>query len=452
MGWFDFLLPRRDKITAPDPMPAEPMLAPRRARPAAEAAGRLPRFQATATEQIGGRASRAEHARLKLRTAFTPSQPVSDPAMLAGRGELLQGLIRAIEEQRLHVVLFGDRGTGKTSLLHVLSKLAHEARYIVHYAPCDEGSNFSDVFRAAAADVPLLYHSDYDPNTSAAERGETVADVLGDRTVTPRQLSDQLAKVTGTRVLIILDEFDRSAPGDFRRQVAELIKNLSDRSTRVQLVVAGVAANLTELIEHIPSIRRNIVGLPVTSMSREEVTELLGNGERVSGFPFDPPAVEMIVSLAAGSPYLAGLLGQHAGLLAVERGADGVGKEDVTAAIGRAADEIADRVSEQSRFAVDRAVREGDGELLPKLAHAALRGGGRFGAEALGELTADAGEGKQQLERLAASYGLIEAIASDPAGRYRFIEEGVPTYLWIRHARDDIGAPAAPATVSAIRR
>lgn len=449
VSWLDFLLPRRDRIEAPEMAPAEPFRAPRRSQPAVS---NLPGFRASATEQLGGRASRSEQARLKLRTAFTPSQPVSDPAMLAGRGELLQTLIRAIEEQRLHVVLFGDRGTGKTSLLHILAKLAHEARYIVHYAPCDEGSNFSDVFRAAAADVPLLYHADYDPGAAETESGQTLASLIGDGPLAPRRLSDMLAKVTGTRLLIVLDEFDRSAPGEFRRQVAELIKNLSDRSTRVQLVIAGVAANLTELIEHIPSIRRNIVGLPVPSMTADEVQELLANGERASGFPFDPAAVAMIVQLAAGSPYLAGLLGQHAGLLAVERGGESVGAQDVTGAIGRAADEIADRVSERSRYAVDRAARDGDGLALPKLAHAALRQGGRFGEEALAELFPDRAERQRQLERLAAAHGLIEAIADDPAERYRFREEGVPTYLWIRHARDDIGVPAGTGEAAAIRR
>lgn len=436
VGWFDFLLPRRDRFEPyadPAAMPAVP--APRRPRPKT---ARLPTFRVSATEQLTGPASASERAHLKLRDAFTPSQPVRDPAMLAGREELLQSMIRAIEDQRLHVVLFGDRGMGKTSLLHVLTSLATEARYIVHYTPCDEASDFSEIFRAAAAEVPLLYHRDHAPTEEEIEHGATLASLLPDRQLAPRHVTDVFAKLTGTRVLIILDEFDRSAPGRFRREVAELVKNLSDRSTRVQLVIAGVAANLNELIEHIPSIRRNIVGLSVNNMSRDEVSSLIRIGERMSDFAFEEPAVEMIVHLAAGSPYIASLLSQHAGLLAVERGAESVAIEDVTAAIGRSADEIADRISERSRYAVDRAYGDGLAAALAPLAHAALRHGGRFGAEALAEQAPDAAERTRTMDRLDREFALVERIADDPAGRYRFREEGVPIYLWIRFARDDI--------------
>lgn len=408
------------------------MLAPR--RPRAPTAARPRGFRVAATDHSGA----AERTHMRLRDAFTPSQPVRDPTMLAGREELLTTMIRAIEDQRLHVVLFGDRGMGKTSLLHVLSKLAAEARYIVHYSSCDEGSDFSDIFRAAAEQVPLLYHSDHAPTEAAIESGATLASLLPEKTIAPRHVTDVFAKLTGTRVLIILDEFDRSAPGLFRRQVAELIKNLSDRSTRVQIVVAGVAANLTELIEHIPSIRRNIVGLSVVNMTPDEVSDLIRKGERASDFAFDERAVDMIVYLAAGSPYIASLLGQHAGLLAADRAAQSVATEDVTAAIGRAADEIADRISERSRYAVDRAHEGGLTETLPPLAHAALRHGGRFGPEALSEQLSDPAARVATLERIEREFGLIEPIKDDPGGRYRFREEGVPIYLWIRFARDDI--------------
>ena len=432
MGWLDFLLPRRDRIeTYPDEMPAA-VLTPR--RPRAPAAPRPRGFRVSATENAGA----GERAHMRLRDAFTPSQPVRDPTMLAGREELLTNMIRAIEDQRLHLVLFGDRGMGKTSLLHVLSNLASEARYIVHYSSCDEGSDFSDIFRAAADQVPLLYHRDHKPTGAATEGGATLASLLPEQKLAPRHVTDVFARLTGTRVLIILDEFDRSAPGLFRRQVAELIKNLSDRSTRVQLVVAGVAANLTELIEHIPSIRRNIVGLAVPNMTREEVADLIRKGERASEFGFEERAVDMIVYLAAGSPYIASLLGQHAGLLAADRGGQSVATEDVTAAIGRAADEIADRISERSRYDVDRAHEAGLVETLPPLAHAALRSGGRFGPEALSDQVSDPAVRAATLQRIERDYGLIEQIKDDPGRRYRFREEGVPIYLWIRFARDDI--------------
>ena len=49
-----------------------------------------------------------------------PSQPVQDAALFAGRGPLLRRIIRALQDQHLHVVIYGDRGIGKTSILQAI--------------------------------------------------------------------------------------------------------------------------------------------------------------------------------------------------------------------------------------------------------------------------------------------------------------------------------------------
>ncbi len=404
-----------------------------------DAAGsNLPRFRASAVDQLDPRRGAGTGgARVRLRDAFTPSQPVVDPHMFAGRAALLTSLIRAIEDQKLHVVLYGDRGIGKTSMLHVLSRQATEARYLVRYASCGEETSFGDLFRGVAADVPLLFHGDYKPTSDATEKGARLGDLLPAGEVTPRQVSDLFARLQGTRLLVILDEFDRSPAGDFRRQVAELIKTLSDRSVRVQIVIAGVAANLTELLEHIPSIRRNIVGLPVTSMSREEVGTLIRNGERASGLTYGDEAVEMITSLAAGSPYLAGLLGQHAGLAALDRDSLAVEPQDARLAITRSCDEIVNRISERSRIAI--AQNEAHWDAFALMALAALQRGGRFDGDVLVPMMADA-DARDAVMAAATAAGLIERIESDPTGQSRFVEEGVPTYLWMSQAARRLSA------------
>lgn len=394
------------------------------------AADDLPRFHGSAVEQLEGLGVTGG-ARARLRDAFTPSQPVADLRMFAGRAALLATLIRAIEDQKLHVVLYGDRGIGKTSLLHVLARQATGARYLVQYASCGETTSFGDLFRAILAEVPLLFHADYAPISGEIERGGRLADLLPPGEVTPARVSDQLARLTGTRLLIILDEFDRSPAGEFRRQIAELIKTLSDRSVRVQLVIAGVAANLTELLEHIPSIRRNIVGLPVTSMPGDELAVLIRKGEAASGLTYADEAVEAITSLAAGSPYLAALLGQHAGIAALDRESGSVDLPDVRVAIGRAGDQIGNRISERSRVAIGRS--EAHREAAALLALAALQRGGRFDGDALMPVAALPEERKRIIAELARA-GLIEPIEDDATGQYRFVEEGVPTYLWIGQA------------------
>lgn len=437
MGWQNWFSSRKKNKDAMDQDHGElvPRLSIGRNRDRQD--DKLPRFQGTAGDQIRstGKRTALDRVRFHLRNAFTPSQPVLSNRMFAGRTEVLKTLIRSIEDQRLHVVLYGDRGIGKTSLLHILAQLARDARYIVRYSSCGEETDFSEMMRAIAKDIPLLYHSDYAPTSSEIESGRSLADLLPPGTLTVPQISDLFSKISNTRILIIMDEFDRAHSPVFRRSIAELIKNLSDRSSRLQLVIAGVAANLTELIEHIPSIRRNILGYQVPNMNNAEIEELIHNGEKICGLTFDREAIAFISAVAYGSPYIASLLSQHAGLSAVDRDASRVEKQDVSGAINHSVDEIRHRVSSLSLFQTARAKADGHSTNLGLLARLALHYGGRLLPSQADEVIRKPGEGLAFMQKMEKDYGLLEPLPNDPAGAYHFREEGVPVYLWIELAQ-----------------
>ncbi|WP_448501114.1 ATP-binding protein [Sphingomonas sp.] len=432
MSWLSSLFGRRDELEreslsageAPTPPWPDARIESERQRK------RLPRFRGTALDKVraaSGGQGILEQARFKLRSAYTPSRPVVTPAMFAGRTKLLRNLIRSIEDQQLHVVLFGARGIGKTSTLHILSRIAEEARYVVRYTSCGEETDFDTLFRAVFEEIPLLFHENYEPTADEIEEGLTFSSLIGDAPLTAAQVSDILAKISGTRVLVILDEFDRANAPHFRRSIAELIKNLSDRACRVQLVVAGVASNLNELIEHIPSIRRNILGLPLPVMNDEEVRELLRNGEQASGLSFTSAAADALCRVAYGLPYLASLIAQHAGIAALDRKQLVIDVRDVDAAIEQAFEEVELRTSLVTRHAIDQAVAAGLESDLDRLAQVALASGGR--------IVGDAGlPPASVIDGLGSRYGLIEPIQGDPARAYIFVDEGAPLYLWMRRA------------------
>lgn len=396
-------------------------------------AGGLPRFKASAADQVDRRRSdRFTAMRMKLRNAFTPSQPVVDRQMFAGRTDVLATMIGSIEDQRLHLVLYGDRGIGKTSLLHMLAEAAREARYIVVYSSCGSASTFHETFRAAAEHIPLLYHSDFGPNTQEAEGGSCLADLLPDH-FSPRQFADLCVKLTGTRALIVLDEFDRCESSEFRRDLAELIKFLSDRSVRMQVVIGGVAADLNELVEHIPSIRRNILAVRVPLMSEEEVRDLISTGERASGLTFDVAASDFIVGVARGWPYIATLLCHHSGLHAIDSARSTVLPDDVSAALEESLQELRARMAKPVQQQVERLLSEGGGKLLAFVAGASLSAGGDFGVadiEAATHKTADATAAKRFAEELSTEKLLLERRDDAYGRRYGFVEDSLPPYLW----------------------
>ena len=413
-------------------------------------AAAFPRFHATASDHVSNRSSdRFATIRAKLRHAFTPSQPVAERRMFAGREDVLKTVIRAIEDQRLHVVIYGERGIGKTSLLHMLTQAAGEARYIVVYSSCGANSTFEETFRAAAYDIPLLFHAGFAPTTSEAEKGASLADLLPAGALTPKKFGDLCAKITGTRVLIILDEFDRCESATFRREVAELIKNLSDRLGRVQLVLAGVAADLTELVEHIPSIRRNILAVRVPKMSDTEVLQIVANGEREAGVNFDEAARNFIVEVARGSPYIANLLCHHAGHAALDHGRAAVDGDDVWTAVDRTVLEFQARISKPTLAHVQRLFHDGHGETLAFAARAALSGDDTFNQTDVQTLSGLTAEKAAAVVSFLASEDLLAAHEDDGGGpRHAFIEEGLPMLLLMTWAQRDMRPAATPTRTS----
>ncbi len=369
--------------------------------------------------------SGSEDARALIRDAFTPSQPVNDRAMFAGRRALLEDLIMAIEDQRLHFVLYGDRGIGKTSILHVLTDLATDADYLVCYISCGERMSFTDFARRIAQRIPLLYHSSYAPGSVEIEQGLHLADILPQDTIDVSTFGEQLGRLSDTRLIMLLDEFDRVESEDFRRSIAELIKNLSDKAAPAQIVLAGVAADVTELIAQIPSIRRNVLGVLVPNMTDEEVSEMLAIAEQRTGLTFDPAARELISLASLGLPYLVGLVAQHAALLTTQRNELTVSKADVREAIRKARTELSGRIAARTLHAISDAGKRDQLIELGKLAHAALRSGGVLPDEMVPAALKQEGDAENRTD------ALLAPLEGDPMGRWHFVDDGASIYIWL---------------------
>lgn len=393
----------------------------------------LPRFSNLANDGDSsdfGRATAAD-VRRRLGQAFPIARPISNLRQFAGRRDLLASAIRAIEERRLHVVLYGDRGMGKTSLLNIISLLAQEARYHVRYTSCSEGSTFDEVFRAIARDIPLLYYRDADPTSDQVESGKTLADLLDNSPLTPARFSELLDGVAGTRLLLVLDEFDRADSIEFSRLVAELIKNLSDRSSRAQILIGGVGSNLAELLRHIPSIRRSLLGIPVVKMTNEEIEEVLSIGIAVSQTYFAPDAKRILIEAANGSPYLANLFAYQASSRAADQNLTEVLVAAVCDAIQETLSGIYQRFDDPSLLqfiAVKR--RLGDKELARVSQHA---------IDHFNRL--EPADSKLLMERLGEK---MEPNWRD-GEQFIFVDDGIPLALWLSTIIDRLTAKTSAA-------
>src|SRR6202042_2686771 len=59
-----------------------------------------------------------------------------------------------IEEERAHVVIYGERGSGKTSLANVIGATAEQAGYLVRRFACSSELSFEEIFRSFLKRVP----------------------------------------------------------------------------------------------------------------------------------------------------------------------------------------------------------------------------------------------------------------------------------------------------------
>lgn len=427
MSWWSRLTGGRPVDTIDD----EPLSFEAPDRRAAPRDRRLPRFRQASSLTLDLGRSDTERARLLVRDAFTPSQPVNDHTMFAGRRALLEELIVAIEDQRLHFVLYGDRGIGKTSILRVLTKLAEEAGYLVCYMSCGDSATFSEFARRIASRIPLLYHSGFAPGSQEIEQGRTLADIMPEGEIDVPLFAESLTRIDKTRVLMMMDEFDRVESPAFRRDIAAMIKILSDGAAHAQIIIAGVAPDLSELIAQIPSIRRNILGVMVPNMTDEEVSEMIDLAEGRSGLDYQDGARELIGLAALGLPYLVGLVAQHAALIATDRGSLTVSKDDVRAAIRKARGELSGRIGARTLHAISAATREDQLIELGKLAHAALRGGGVLPPELV---PAGFREGATDDAK---AFRLLEPIEDDPLQRWHFIDDGASILIWLSALSSD---------------
>jgi Cdc6-like AAA superfamily ATPase len=344
----------------------------------------LPNFSRAGRGGKGGAFDRAVTGH--LRNAFTPSHPILSGKRFAGRRALLQRMIRLLEDQHLHLVLYGDRGIGKTSLLRVLKEQASGAGYFASYASCGTDTSFDSLIRSFARDIPLLFHADFQPTDIEVERGDSFNSLFDSSTITVADATSALEKVQGANFLLLIDEFDRLSDTIVREQMAELIKNLSDRSTPLQFVIAGVASNLTALFSHIPSIRRNLIGLPVGRLTEDETHQLLDLGSRTASLTFKAGAKELITKWSHGLPYLAQLLALHSGSSAVRSGRAEIDLDDVHKAGQEAEEEIGLRLTDEAQETITRECVGGNFTALRALAKAALDGGDALQSEAFERL------------------------------------------------------------------
>lgn len=216
------------------------------------------------------------------------------------------------------MVLYGERGVGKTSLANVLSEF---------FAPiwggvrptvrinCTTDDTFKTIWTRVLREMDVEVPEEW----ALGRAGPDSVRSLVQSAKPPR--------------LVILDEFDRVEDDESLSLMADTIKALSDHAVDTRLIIVGVADSIDALIGEHESIERALAEVQLGRMEPDELTSIIDDGLAEVDMTITPTARNRIGRLAEGLPQYVHLLALYAAQRAVLDDRSQVNVDDVRDAI-----------------------------------------------------------------------------------------------------------------------
>lgn len=250
--------------------------------------------------------------RFEINQLFTPSTPIKLADMFAGRGSKIDQIVQAVAEPGRHVVLYGERGVGKTSLSQILEHLVPSGRQKVAHSrkACTPGDTFDSIWRKFFKDIQF---------TISEDSGDVTVIDLYPENITPDDVLREMKHFAANDIpIFVIDEFNEiDDDGSTSRLMANTLKSLSDEGVSATVVVVGVGDSVSQLFADHASIERCTEEVLMPRMSRPELADIIDKRVAQLGMEIEDDARWKIVILSRGLPTYVHRLGKHAALSAV---------------------------------------------------------------------------------------------------------------------------------------
>ncbi len=323
----------------------------------------------------------------QIENAFLPAREILNTKRFAGRKEYVKDSFLSLVSEGANIAIVGNRGIGKSSLARQIINLSQgdnsllekleihndeKLDFLTIYIACGNAVNtINDLLVRllttrecflewiyeiptakkeidkinAGIDIKVLKAGSEGASESSTESAvkEHKTDVIFQNVVNDLIKS----KIAKDGILIVVDEFDQiENPQGFAR----LLKSLATNAPGLKFCIVGVANDIQALIKEHESADRlfagSVINLP--SMTNDELTEIVKNAElSIDNFiTFQQGAIDKMISLANGHPYIVHLIGKQAFRTAYFDGVYEIDEEFIVSTLKNIAEREADPILE----------------------------------------------------------------------------------------------------------
>ncbi len=253
----------------------------------------------------------------QLKRVYTPGTPITEPALFAGRHQLLE-TVRSTRSVGMNYVIQGPAGLGKTSFAR---QLFSGTRAFWHTA--SEDTDFVSIFLAMLLSIDGAVTEA--ETTKLKKAGVSVgSDAVGTKAEFGTELNVKHVQVAAQKLdlnfvlervvrheqkigSIVIDEFQRIKDSKIHTQVVEVIKGLADRGSNVTVALVGITAQGEELVkdpEYPTYLGRHVTAIRLRPMTESEAIEIFQRRETFFNVAFPPELQQKISWMSCGYPYI----------------------------------------------------------------------------------------------------------------------------------------------------
>lgn len=267
--------------------------------------------------------------RFEANQLFTPSTPINVAELFAGRQDQMMRIVDAVGERGRHVILYGERGVGKTSIAQIIRYLIPTDLNRIRF--CRIQCFPTDTFQSLARKIfkEIRFSADLGDGQTVYDVAQLYPDAIG-----PDDFVREISVFNENDIpIFVIDEFNEIADAETAILIANTIKALSDSGSISTLVIVGVADNVQQLISSHESIERCTEEILMPRMDNAELREVIEKRIQQLGMTITGDAKWKIINLSKGLPQFVHGLGKQAAFEAIKARRLAVDETDADAAI-----------------------------------------------------------------------------------------------------------------------